>query len=358
MRRRLTSLCAAMAAGTAGAAVPGGTMTDQTGRTVRIPPKVERVASLVIPGASMQITLDRAPDRLVGMHPSARQDMGNGLLERFFPALRDVPANLAGEGFAPNVEALVRTRPDIVIQWGDRHAGIVRPMERAGLNVLTLRYGKTDYVTTWLRMMGTATGRAARGERLARWIETERDTMRHALRDLPAGQRPRVLFLTRYHGGLQVAGQGMNFGDDIGLAGGINVAGGTVGSAPVSREQIAAWAPDVILLGNADPRMVPDDIRRDPLLAATPAVRRGRVYKSPRGGFRWDPPSQETPLNWRWLGALLHPERFTAQDLRQRMPATFLDLYGKTISEADIDAILRMDLNGRSAGYQRFARQP
>lgn len=334
------------------------TLTDQTGRTVAIPPRVDRIASLVIPGASMVVTLDQSATRLAGIHPVAREDLRNGLLERFFPALRDIPANLAGEGFAPNVEALLRTPPDVVLQWGDRGEAVVRPMERAGLNVLTLRYGRSDYVATWLRMLGTATHRGERGEALARWIEAERDAIAAAVRDVPASRRPRVLFLYRYHGGLMAAGSGTSFDFDIRLAGGINVAAGVQGNTAINREQVMAWAPDVILLGNMDARLLPDDLRRDAMLAATPAVRHNRLYKLPRGGFRWDPPSQETPLTWRWLAGLLHPDRFPRQDLRARVVETYRTLYGREVDHATIDAILRLDLNSATPGYDVYARKP
>ena len=110
------------------------TLTDQNGRTFKVPPKTERIASLVIPGASMVLTLDQSTQRLVGIHPSARSDITHGLLGQLFPAAERIPANMSGEGFAPNIEALMNAKPDVVLQWGDRGASIVRPMEQMGLN--------------------------------------------------------------------------------------------------------------------------------------------------------------------------------------------------------------------------------
>lgn len=327
-------------------------MTDQNGRSVSVPVPVQRIASLVIPGASMVMTLDRSTERLVGINPAAREDMQQGMLGRFFPAAPRIAANMATEGFAPNIEALMNARPDVVLQWGDRGESIVRPMEQMGLNVLTLKYGQTDYVTQWFRLIGQATGRQERGNRLAAWIEQEQQSLRMQVAAIAPSQRPRVLFLYRYHGGVQVGGMGTNMDHDIRLAGGINVAGAVKGNAAVTKEQIVAWNPEVILLANLDSHLVPDDLYHDPILSVTTAVQARRLYKMPRGGFRWDPPSQETPLAWRWLAGLLHPERFALQGFRERVRNTYQDLYAATVSEADLDRVLQMPLNQSSRGYQ------
>ncbi len=352
--QQLWRLCAA--AGLVGLAASAQaqsvTLKDQNGRTVKVPATVQRVVSLVIPGASMVMTLDRSTERLVGINPAAREDMQQGLLGTFFPAAPQIAANMAGEGFAPNIEALMNAKPDVVLQWGDRGASIVRPMEQMGLNVLTLKYGQTDYVTQWFRLIGQATGRQERGNRLAAWIEQEQQNLQTQVAAITPSQRPKVLFLYRYHGGVQVAGIGTNMDHDIRLAGGINVAGAVKGNASVTKEQIVAWNPDIILLTNLDSHLVPKDLYNDPILSATTAVQTQRLYKMPRGGFRWDPPSQETPLAWRWLAGLLHPQRFALQGFREQVRQTYQDLYGATVSEADLDRVLQMPLNQSSRGYE------
>ena len=73
-------------------------------------------------------------------------------------------------------------------------------------------------------------------------------------------------------------------------------------------EQVLTWNPQVILLGNFDAAM-PSDIYGDPRWQSVEAVKARRVYKFPLGGYRWDPPSQESALGWIWLAGLLHPER-------------------------------------------------
>lgn len=341
----------ALATATLPALAQNVTLTDQNGRTFRVPNKTERIASLVIPGASMVLTLDQSTQRLVGIHPSARSDITHGLLGQLFPAAERIPANMSGEGFAPNIEALMNARPDVVLQWGDRGDAILKPLDNMGLNVLTLKYGQTDYVATWLRLMGQATGKGERGEKLARWIEEEQRSIQQQVATIPPEKRLKVLFLYRFHGGIQVAGSGTNMDTDIRLVGGINVATHTKGQAQVSKEQIVAWDPDVILLTNFDPQLTAEDLRKDPLLSGVKAVKTNRLYRVPRGGFRWDPPSQETPLAWRWQAGLLHPTVFPLKDFRQRIRDTYRELYAANVTEADIDKVLHLSLNRGTPGY-------
>ena len=72
-------------------------------------------------------------------------------------------------------------------------------------------------------------------------------------------------------------------------------------------EQVLRWDPEVILLGNFDPAM-PQDIYSDPVWQNISAVRSRRVYKVPLGGYRWDPPGQESPLMWHWLSDIAFPQ--------------------------------------------------
>ena len=73
-------------------------------------------------------------------------------------------------------------------------------------------------------------------------------------------------------------------------------------------EQVLRWDPEIILLGNFDAAM-PQDLYSDPVWQNVSAVRAGRVYKVPLGGYRWDPPGQESPLMWHWLRDIAFPQQ-------------------------------------------------
>lgn len=339
----------------AAGAQAGVTVTDQNGRQVKIPDRVERVATLVIPAASMSIAVDQGPARLVGINPAARQEISEGLLGQIFPAAKRIRTDMAGQNFVPNVEAILATRPDLVIQWGDRGSGIVDPIARVGLPVLTFRYGDTKLVAEWLRLLGIGfTGREARGKALADQFLRAHAEISEATASIPANLRPRVVYLFRTQGnGFQVAGHDTSMDFDIQLAGGVNVAAHLPGFSTVGVEQLMVWAPDIVLLNNFERDARPAVLFGNSLLAGLPAVRNKRVYVYPRGGFRWDPPSHESPLTWRWLQALFHPGLGTSP-LRAEMIAAYRVLYGHEASPSDLDTVLRMADNSGSLNYREL----
>ncbi|MDN3718499.1 ABC transporter substrate-binding protein [Roseibium salinum] len=129
-----------------------------------------------------------------------------------------------------------------------------------------------------------------------------------------------MLYLLRAQEVLRTSGEEGNYNAFyIKLAGGkVASASLPAGWADVNAEQIAAWNPDVILLNSFEDELRTDRIYNDPILGLTNAAQGKRIYKMPLGGYRWDPPNQESPLTWMWLAKLLHPEIFQ-YDLREEM---------------------------------------
>ena len=79
-----------------------------------------------------------------------------------------------------------------------------------------------------------------------------------------------------------------------------------------------------------------------------------RVYKMPLGGYRWDPPNQESPLTWLWLSMVLHPDKFD-WDMADRINKSYEFIYGQSVDSDDVANILRMDMNADAANYDIFA---
>ncbi|TVQ95215.1 MAG: ABC transporter substrate-binding protein [Chromatiaceae bacterium] len=333
--------------------------TDHEGRAVSLPRPARRVASLPIPMASTLVALEGSPDILVGMHPLAKSAMAEGILGRIFPQVGGIPSDITAAGFVPNVEALAVTAPDLVIQWGERGGDIVDPITNAGMTVMLIRYGVEQNAREYMTMAARAIGRADRIEPLVTWRAAVEAEMRAVSDTIPEADRPSVLYLGRALENLTASGSENNYNAwYMDLAGGRNAAHDLVGQGvTISPEQIATWDPDVILLNSFEPHLTTARIFDDPILSLTTAAQAGRVYKMPLGGYRWDPPNQESPLTWMWLAMLLHPDRFD-YDLRAEMRAAYRTLYDHELSDADIDEILWMDMQGVAPGYARFAAAP
>lgn len=341
------------ACGASGGAASGGggfSVTDQRGKRLHFDRPVRRLVTIPMPAASIAIAVDESADHLVGMHSSSWTAIHDGIMGKMFPKALRVAHGIATEEFAPNVESIVALTPDAVIQWSDQGAGLVAPLENAGLTVVGLSYGTQRDLAVWITVFGLLFGKQTRAARINTML---RDRLGD-FRSHQAPSHPSILYFNRFVGGYKVAAGGTYNDFCFRLVGATNAAGGMTGTGMlgVDVEQVLAWDPDVLLLGNFDAAQ-PADVYRSPVLRDMSAVRHRRVYKVPLGGYRWDPPSHESPLMWRWLSMIADPDEHDS-DLRAEIVRDYQFLYGYTPSGAQLDQILWIDENGDSAGYQRF----
>lgn len=328
---------------------------DMQGSRIVLAQPSTRAVTLPMPAGAMWLSLAHDTHKLAGMHPDSHAYMQQGLLARMFPDVGHVRADVTRSGFVPNVETLLEMQPDLIWQWGHMGDELIAPLRQAGLPVAALVYGDEGRVREWIRLMGAALGETERAESQLLWRQTVEQQLRAVTDDLTMQDKPRVMLLSRYAPQYQVAGGSGNFQFDVSLAGGRNVAADVGNANIINIEQIMAWDPEVILLNNFEPGLTPEVIYADPMFADVSAVRERRVYKIPAGGYRWDPPGQESPLQWMWLSLILHPERFD-WPLRNLVREQFMQLYGYQATEDDLDAVLHLKLNARAQGYGRFER--
>lgn len=268
---------------------------------------VDRVVAFPMPGATAVLAATRRAEALAGAHAEAVAALAASPLREDYGAALRASTAMVGAGFRPNVEELLRVRPDLVMQWADRGAGLVEPIERAGLRVLPVRLGTEADARAALADLGDATGTSARVEAMLAWRDrVERELA--AVRATLASPAPRVLYVPRIGGGYQAAGGDHYVEEALARAGGRNAASALRGTPLLGPEQIVELAPEVLVLGSFEPATSVERLLRDPRLAAVPAIRDRRVYHVPIGGYRWDPPSQESPLYWLWLAHRLHPQ--------------------------------------------------
>jgi iron complex transport system substrate-binding protein len=332
------------------------TFTDQRDRTVTLEQTAERVVTIPIPAASMFMSVDGGTEKLVGMHPLSKTAIKGQILETFYPEAMSIPSDIAGPGFnfTPNVEALLALDPDLVFQWGHLNDDIIDPLLNAGLNVALIKIGKEEFTRRWLTMMGAVTGNEEKAAQMIAWRDDVLKEIKTETDNIPAAEKPRVLYFMNYLSKLRVAGGKSYNNFYIDLAGGVNVASELGMFVEVGPEQIIAWDPEVILLNGFEKKLSPKDVYDNPLFADLSAVKNRRVYKMPLGGYRWDPPNQESPLTWLWLSMVLHPQRFD-WDLPGRIDSNYKTMYGQGVSADDVKKILRFSMNKDAANYGIFA---
>ncbi|HVX46437.1 MAG TPA: ABC transporter substrate-binding protein [Mycobacteriales bacterium] len=325
------------------------TFTDQRGHRIALAGPARRVVTIPMPAASMLIAVDSGTRHLVGMHPESKKAIQDGILGEIYPQAATISSDVAAENFTPNVESIVALKPDAVVQWGDEGSGIIAPLENAGLDVAGLSYGTQADLERWITIFGAILGKP---ERARAMISRMHGGLHRARAEARARRTsPRIVYFDQYDGGEKVAGSGTYNDFCIRLIGATNPAGESSGMAATSPEQVLAWDPDIILLGNFD-TAIPGDVYRDQLWAGVSAVRARRVYKVPLGGYRWDPPSQESPLMWRWLSMIAFGG--SQGDLRDDIVEEYRFLYDYVPSRKQLDRILWTDVNSECTGYGRF----
>ncbi len=357
LRRGAGCLAAVLAALTYAAQAEPVTVQDQRGRIVELAAPAQRIVSIPIPLPSVIMALDSSAQRLVGIHPAARQSIEDGFLKKVFPEALNIPSDvIRGGQFNPNLESILALRPDLVVQW-HQPAELISTLDNAGLRVVGLYNDPpTQEINERnLLIIGQLIGREDRVRALLTRNRATYAKIAAVTETIPDGDRPRVIYFREFGATIRPAGSN-NYRDFwINLSGGRNAANALKGlSAAVNMEQIITWNPEVVFLGAFD-ESTPQMLLSAPELAGVDAIKHRRVYKLPHGGYRWDPGSHESALAWQWAALLLHPTRFDF-DLRAEMRASYDFFYNYALADAEIDDILQMPLNKHMSGYARFEK--
>ena len=312
-------------------------VTDDAGRAIAIPDKVERIFAAGPPAAILLYTF--APDLLLGWtrKPDVPQCVFLG------PGACDKPevGRLTGRGNTTDLETLLKLKPDLILDVGTINNTYVslanQVQEQAGIPYALLN-GRFDACAETYRKLGALTHREAQAEDFARYAERTIGTIKGRIDKIPDAQRPSVYY-GRGPSGLETGQGGSINVETIEFLGAHNVAGERKGGmATVSLEQVLAWNPDVII--TIEPAFAAS-VKTDATWAPIKAVQAGRVYLSPGLPFGWVdfPPSVNRLVGLWWLAKVLYPDQFP-EDLRPITREFFQRFYHITPSDAQIDAIL------------------
>ena len=130
----------------------------------------------------------------------------------------------------------------------------------------------------------------------------------------------------------------------IDYCGGKNVAETTItpgyGMTPVSLEQVLSWNPEVIIASDSK---FASSVLTDPLWKDVPAVQSGRVYGVPVSPFSWfdRPPGTNQFPGLYWMLHTLYPEKFTTEQLKEKITEFYSSFYGVEVSASELDGLLR-----------------
>jgi len=276
--RRTISLTTFIAAATLLAACGGSgasqdaaetvTLTDDMGREVTLPARVERIVSLA-PSVTESLYAIGAGDLVVG-----RTSYDN-----YPPEVLNVPE--VG-GFAieeVNVETIVSLEPDVVMGGSNLQEPLSEAFEAVDVPFYVFNPESLDEVYQTLDTMGQMTGHEEGAQATIDDMQVRIEAVQEIIADVPNDERPAV-FYEVWDEPLMTAGPGTFVGEMIVLAGGVDIfAEMSEPYAQVSAETVIERQPDVILgpVTHSD-ALSTESIEARPGWDTIPAVQNGAVY--------------------------------------------------------------------------------
>ncbi|MGA7509662.1 MAG: ABC transporter substrate-binding protein [Erwinia billingiae] len=316
-------------------------VTDQLGRQVTIPDRVDRVVVLQHQTLNLLVQLD-ATSTMVGILGNWKQQLGDGY-QRLVPQLATIPA--LGDLTHVDVEKLVALHPQVVFVTNYAPKEMIDQIQNLGIAVIAISLRSGDEkqqgelnpqlqnedqaynqgLKDGIRLIGEVVNHQPQAEALIKATFDQRQQTADRLKDIPADRRIRAYManpdLTTY-------GSGKYTGLMMAHAGALNVAAATVkGFKQVSMEQIIAWNPQVIFVQDRYPKVI-DEINQQPAWQTVDAVKNHRVYLMPEYAKAWGYPMPEAlALGELWMAKKLYPEKFSGIDMQKRADSWYQRFY-------------------------------
>lgn len=324
-------------------------ITDQLGREVTIPEKVDRVVNGgILPYYSTWFVATNSTEEIVGMHPNSYNAAENSILADMSPDVLEADTSFIQNGEV-NVEELLKVNPQVYFENATDEKSIEKLAE-AGIPTVALKtidVAEAEPLATfnsWLELTGEITGITDRVEQFLDKGEEVQSELNERLDEVDQEDKPRILFLHQ-HTDKSIVVAGANFFGNqwIQATGGIDVAENDItGTNEVNMEQIYAWDPDMIYITNFTETQ-PEDLINNTVngqdWSQVKAVQDENVHKVPLGIYRWFPPSGDAPLMLKWMAQNNHPDLFD-YEMVEEIQSYYSEFYDYDVTEEQADQIL------------------
>jgi iron complex transport system substrate-binding protein len=302
------------------------TLVDQADRTVTVPRPIERVVSTKPDATRTMIALGEC-NKLVGICGMGFLCPGASWKEPAKVCAEKVcGGRLHGlpEVSVKNIEFIVSLKPDVVFSTID-YSG---PLQKAGVPVVSVYTKYNPFFEASLYPMNEIIGKIMdkekEAEELSLFVKETFDRVSEVTSQIPEEEKPKVYFASRGVSGSswsKITRTIIHY-EPLEIAGGINVADGSIpdpgtSTVDVSKEQIIAWNPDIILIACSGPATGGRErVLSDPDLQMVNAVKNERVYYCIypyANGLA----HARNLVQVMYLAKLFHPEKFKDLDVEE-----------------------------------------
>ena len=235
------------------------TFTDDLGRQVRVPEKVDSIVSLA-PNLTEIVFAVGAGEKLVGVTTYCN-----------YPA-EAASIKKVSDTQKPNIENIIALKPQVVfVSTASQLEAFAKTLADQQIAVFVTSPNTLDDVYRSIQNIGEIAGN---GEKAADLVYKMKARVAAAARPNYTGSSPKV-FVQIDKEALYTIGSESYITEIISRAGGVSATASLTSAYPkVSKETALAMNPDVIVISESDGNREPNDVFRN-----SPAVKNGRVYR-------------------------------------------------------------------------------
>lgn len=234
------------------------TFTDDLGRVVQVPEKVESVVSLA-PNLTEIIFAVGSGEQLVGVTTFCN----------YPPEAKSI--RKVSDTQKPNIESIIALKPQVVfVSTASQLEAFTKILDEQNIRVFVTAPATLEGIYNSIEKIGQILGHAEQAGDLVHKLKTRAAEARGPV---TYGSRPRV-FVQIDKDALYTVGRESYITDLISRAGGVSATAELATAYPkISRETALAMNPDIIVISESEGNREPNEAFRN-----SPAVRNGRVY--------------------------------------------------------------------------------
>ena len=299
------------------------TVHDQAGRDVVIKQPVERVVTTFIPATIFALSAGLG-DKLVG---ASTKDESSSIYEALIDKGHP-PVLVGNRSVGLNLETISSLRPDLVILYGQKDGvRLADRLTKLGFPAIIIVPESLEGMKNSLDIIGTATGQKEHTDNVIAEMNNITEKVHTRVSGKPT---PSVYYATS--GLLRTVSGDMLQNEMITVAGGNNVSGKTKGFfISISREQLFAWSPDVILCSDRLPQKEMDRLN-SPEFFNIEAQKQHNIFRIPKETY-WDFPSPLAMAGVLWMSSKIHPEVYNEGVVQQEIEQFYDTIFGEGFSK-------------------------
>lgn len=314
------------------------TITDQAGREVKIPEKIEKIYCTSPLGSVFIYSL--CPEKLVAWNTKIPQKS----LKYLTADIGKLPISGSLQGKkSGNIEEISKLNPDIIISMGDINdstiSGVEKFQKQSNIPFILVN-GKMDKLPEAYKFVGDLLNEKDKAKKLALYCERTLKESKKTISTLKEDKKIKVYYAEGPKG-LETYPEGSLHSEVISYAGGKNVAEFSSKSSSqntISMEQIISWNPDVIVSNS--------NVFNDNSWNHISAIKQNKIYMIPSLPFNWfdKPPSINRLIGIRWFQSCLYPDLYNG-DIKKDTKEFFKLFYHKDLSDEEVNDLLKTNIS-------------